>query len=443
MLGLANRSPSGLPTMSRSRRGVLDVPDGELDVTQGDQRLRWVGSLVGLGVALSSATQLRLLPAVGLGEISLLGAAGLLIVDRGWRLERERSTPVSRFFTLYILIGILASIPALLFGYQSDGFLRDFVALAFDALIVAAITFHSRRQVLISQAIRAYVWCFTVPNLVLLAFSFATGSVAGIQLYDGIAGVYTRFLGWSQNANQLATGAAAALIFGLALLRKRRSVVHAALVASAVAIGYYTRSDGLTLALLIGGVLGLRSARRLPRTSSTRTVLDVVTLAIAGLALLRVGDLIRYADGVRNSGGQGSDRMVLWANCVRRIAQSPLVGQGFGPHSWNAAYKVTSMQECHNSVLDVATIAGLPMGAFFVWMFWSCWQRRTVKGSEIGLVVMFVVVLFSNMTRHPALWLVLMWIVGGTQPLAIQGRALTNQFVDSLRPGARKRTSVS
>ncbi len=436
MLRVANRGPVGGATMSEQRNGALGV-------TPDDLRLRWVGTLVGLGVALSSATQLRLLPSIGLGEISLLGAAGLLIVDQGWRLERGRSTPVSRFFTLYILIGIVASIPALLFGYQSDGFFRDFVALTFDALIVAAITFHSRRKMLIDRAIRAYIWCFTVPNLVLLALSFATGSVAGIQLYDGIAGVYTRFLGWSQNANQLATGAAAALIFGLALLHERRSIVYAVLVVSAIAIGYYTRSDGLTLALMVGGVLGLRSARRLPRTSATRTVLDVVTLAIAGLALLRVGDLIRYADGVRNSGGQGSDRMVLWANCVRRIAQSPLVGQGFGPHSWNAAYKVTSMQECHNSVLDVATIAGLPMGVFFVWMFWNCWQRRTVRGSEIGLTIMFVVVLFSNMTRHPALWLVLMWIVGGTEPVAIQGKVLATRFADSLRLGSRERTSAS
>ena len=436
MLGVASRNPAQKTTVSGPR-------SGELDGAASDHRLRWIGSLVGLGVALSSATQLRLLPSIGLGELSLLGAAGLLIVDRGWRLEQSRRTPVSRFFAVYIIIGIVASIPALLFGYQSDGFLRDFVALAFDALIVAAITFHSRRKMLIEQALRAYVWCFTVPNLVLLTLSFATGSVAGIQLYDGIAGVYTRFLGWSQNANQLATGAAAALIFGLALLRKQRSIVNALLVVSAVAIGYATRSDGLILALLVGGILGLRSARRLPRTSATRTVLDVVMIAVAGLALLRIGDLIRYADGVRNAGGQGSDRMVLWANCGRRIIQSPLVGQGFGPHSWNPAYKLTSMQECHNSVLDVATIAGLPMAVFFVWMFWNCWQRRTVKGSEIALIVMFVVVLFSNMTRHPALWLVLMWVVGGSEPVTVQRKVLADQFGDALRLRSRERTRTS
>ena len=56
---------------------------------------------------------------------------------------------------------------------------------------------------------------------------------------------------------------------------------------------------------------------------------------------------------------------------------------------------------------------------------------------------MFVVVLFSNMTRHPALWLVLMWVVGGSEPVTIQRKVLANQFAGALRLGSRERTRTS
>jgi len=385
-------------------------------------------ALLGLGVALATATQLRFVGPLGPGELILLAWCAVAAVV-ALRSRGTVAAPALRPFLLFWA----CSLPVLLAGWASGwglgvasaGAVRDFLAYVLLAAIVAGLAYKPGGAEELGSAGRiAIVTCTLVLFLLLVYAILAPHPAPGpLRLWH-----MGRFLGWSRNPNQVPLAVIVTPFLALhGWLRYRGALERCGLVALAccsVLVGLSSRSDALVLAWAAGAavlafhswILALRGGSR-----RMRTLLVVAPLLAAGVVAAdgRVVDRVaRKLTEIQEGQERGAERTALWTSALNAAAASPVVGIGPGGHArFQGGVWVGRPAEAHNAFIDWGSATGL-LGTVLLCGLLLHVARHAVRAPPYfaALASLLVFGMAHQYLRHPIIWIYLLLLSGAGQP---------------------------
>ncbi|AUT00937.1 hypothetical protein CLI64_11280 [Nostoc sp. CENA543] len=380
-----------------------------------------------IGIILTSATQMRLssLP-IGVGEVMLciwmlFSIVKILIV------KQHLITPTLKYICLFWMVGLAS----LTFGLSiadsrnltSTTWYHDYFAFGFLFVFSICLTnshfFYSQIHQMLDYAVSFSILVLSTIFLFPSSISFLT------PWYEGV-----RFLGWSQNPNQLALLLSAVPFLSIHLFLTNSNVFarlkFLILIILCLIIGIATQSDALIFAWMIGFtvtiLLNLYSwlnhkilSRRYIK-SEIKVIWLLIIAVLLAIALLIFTEIsyqgiYSASANVYDEGGQGSLRVTLWKNGLTAISASPLFGLGPGAHSGSTAPFLDF--EAHNTFIDWGSSSGI-LGiiayiAILGWIAWQVWNKQ----SFILLSAIVALIVFSSfhyVLRHPIFWFYLLGI---------------------------------
>jgi len=381
---------------------------------------------IATAIVLTNATQLRLssLP-VGPGEVMLFVWILFVIIRLGI-LKYHLLTPIFQVNFCFWIVAftslILGFVIAELMDVTSPSFPHDLFSFIFALLFSTSCSisevFSKKPQRIISYVISGTIL------LLFIIFCFPSLLPFFAPWYGGI-----RFTGWSKNPNQLALLLSMIPFTALHLLNTSRSFVTKTwyfwLIVFCFVIGSATQSDALIISWAVGfGIivfLVIFGALQNVLVSQNFTyLLKRVYQQIIGLILILISiisikfvyqNIYLASADVYDKGGQGSDRVTLWANGIAALAHSPLFGLGPGSHSGENGPFLDF--EAHNTFIDWGASSGIVGLTAYItllaWVAWSAWRK--------GFVVLFAAVIslaafssFHYVLRHPIFWFYLLAI---------------------------------
>ena len=400
---------------------------------------------VAVGVALTTATQLRVGFPVGLGEV-MLCVWMLFICLRLLRGGCYFVTPLTKvLFGFWIVAFIALSFGILiaeLRGITSTGVYHDGFAFIFSCVFCICLC-------LSIQSIES------MQRLIVANISFSTISMAlslGISLpflvpwYSG-----SRFTGWAVNPNQIALLILGIPFLGLHLFivgskKIPEKIIYLLLIATSIVLGILTDSDALKLGWAVGFfvtvflLLYQEFIKRLAKSQQIslknleiyKFLLGIfIFFMILMLLLVSYGRITTTSTEVYNQGNQGSDRITLWQHGIAAISSSPVFGLGPGAHSGDKAPFLDF--ESHNTFIDWGGSTGMVGLAAYLsllgWIAGRAWRNGFVVlvGAVISLATFSS---FHYVLRHVIFWFYLLSIAH------LSDHSLTeNHFlVDSIKP---------
>lgn len=395
-----------------------------MDAGQVDSRevaaRRVSAAMLGVGVALVPATQLRFWGPVGVGELLLLAwcAASAAVA---LRKPRPAVAPAIRPFLLFWA----CSLPLLVAGWISGWSLglasrsagRDFLAYVLVASVVACLALKPwAADELRSAGWIVIVTCTLVlfPLLVYAAFEANLGPLRLWRL--------GRFLGWSTNPNQLTLGLILTpflALHGFMRYRGARVRVGLALMACcSVIVGLAGQSDALFVAWSAGAAVLIAHAwvlALLGGSRRVRTLLVLAPLLALGLVIVdgRVPERVtRRVTEIRAEEEPGAERNALWTTAISEASASPVVGLGPGGHArilrgrW-AGHRA----EAHNILIDWGSATGL-LGTILLCalLLHVAYQARRAPPYFAALAALLVFGMAHHYLRHPIVWIYLLLI---------------------------------
>lgn len=390
---------------------------GQVDPREATAR-RVSAALLGVGVALVPATQLRFWGPVGPGELLLVAWCAASAVA-ALRKPRPAIAPEIRPFLLFWA----CSIPLLLAGWASGwglgraspGAARDFLAYLLVAAIVACLALKPwAADELRSAGWIAIVTCTLVlfPLLIYAAFGTYFGPMRLWRL--------GRFLGWSTNPNQLTLGLILTPFLALHGFIRYRGVRErfgfVLLAFCSVIVGLAGQSDALFVAWSAGAavlvahswVLALRGGSR-----RVRTLLVVAPLIALGLVIVDGRVLERATRGateIRAAQEPGAERNALWTTAIAEASASPAVGLGPGGHARILSGRWTGHRaEAHNILIDWGSATGL-VGAILLCalLLHVAYQALRAPPYFAALAALLVFGMAHHYLRHPIVWIYLL-----------------------------------
>jgi hypothetical protein len=394
-------------------------------------------TLLALGLAMSSATQLRLpgLP-LGPGESCILLWIGLssfgLLAGRG----PPQTAALLRLVTFWSFFGFALSIGA-------------FVGLMVEYHVAIAESLHDASAYLLM----AVMTCLTVANSdasvrlrrmcwLLILFSSAVIAIqigAGWNVID-LPSVdpwyWDRFRGWSENPNQLAISCCVTSLLALHLAATSVGFGRVLGLLGAIApliAGRLSKSDTfisvmiLSCAVLLA--LRLRHWLTAPRPGSNfryALALLLVIFAIPAAATLipygqaESGSVENFALGLaKDKGGDASERtldlrLYLWKQAAMLGIESGSLGLGPGPHlkppDSTVARVLDNPFEAHSTPLDIFLQGGV-FGLAALFGFIASTAVLVYRARLDVLVALIVAIVSFSMThfviRHPVVWFAL------------------------------------
>ena len=243
------------------------------------------------------------------------------------------------------------------------------------------------------------------------------------SLYAGV-----RFRGWAENPNQMAIALVAMPFLGAYLVKEASGVARKAAyslgIGFCVAAGLATQSDALRLAWTASiGLVGIWTWHRAVLRGRARWlhISHVIVPALVVFGLLFFGTEIaayfeRLVELRYEEQDQGARRTTLWANGLKAITQSPLVG--FGPGAYSGKAGPFEGNEAHNSLIDWGMSSGFIGILLHVLLLGWC-AFRAIKSNSVMLLAMLTsLILLSQLhysMRHPTYWLTLILVVTLTE----------------------------
>ncbi|MGG5887547.1 O-antigen ligase family protein [Falsiroseomonas sp. HC035] len=383
--------------------------------------------LLGLGLALSTATQFRV-PGLPLGPGELFLSAWLVLATTAQLVggRPAANQALGRLVTFWTILALALSV-ALVSGLARDlfqdvsGMLHDITAY----LLMMAIGLMLMLELQDGRRRRGAIWIFVGLSTGIVIIQLLSGF--GLNLVPGVDNwFYDRFRGWSENPNQLGFFVVVLTFMALHLAETAPSPTErvGGLACAAVAglAGVLTRSDSYVVALLIGASAWvaltafvwfrtLRSGLVL-RGATVLFALLSIPLAAAAFAPFAAAALERIEDtsaSLYNDNEQGETRLQLWIEALDRGYQSGLIGFGPGPQLTSKSYKRPPPEkfEAHNTFLDLFVQGGLVALAAFIWLVGSAalgaWRTRLAGMlALIGALTAFG--LFHYVVRQPIFW---------------------------------------
>jgi O-antigen ligase len=392
---------------------------GQVDPREAKAR-RVSAALLGVGVALVPATQLRFWGPVGPGELLLVAWSAWSAVA-ALRKPRPEIEPAVRPFLLFWA----CALPLLLAGWisgwglglASPGAWHDFLAYVLVAAVVACLALKPWA----ADEIRRAGWIAIVTSTAVL---FPLLLYAAFNVHMGPHRMWRlgRFLGWSTNPNQLPLGVILTPFLALDGFMRHRGVRErfglAVLACCSVVVGQASGSDALILAWGAGAaVLAAHSWILALRGGSRRVRMLLVAAPLIALALVIVDGRVvdRVARGlaaIRDEQEPGAERNALWATALDEAAASPVVGLGPGGHAHILSGRWAGFPaEAHNILVDWGSATGL-VGTILLCalLFHVAYQALRAPPYFAALAALMVFGMAHHYLRHPIIWIYLLLI---------------------------------
>ena len=327
-------------------------------------------------------------------EIAMTGSALFLAAALALDPDRRiRPTVLLAPWLIYIALALFSLFSAVDWHYS----LGEIKGELFKGILVyyTAVHFVVRAKHL-EQAWRALLWAVGIMVLAGVAIFYHYGGsllhhqLRAGSLHNGYGGLGTYLvLVWPF-----------VLLAPRGLGRKANQYAVWGLIAGTALLGYLTFSRAAWLGLLVETALCvlLFSRRRLK-----------VALVGGALCAVLLGALIVLVPGATHGerwnqlwhnpekvGGTAGDLMALWSHSWNEIKRDPLVGIGFGRHSFSKAYPgfrsthQPLLWHAHNMFVNVALQTGvqgfLTLIAIMALIFWRLWPNAPpLTGDMISL----------------------------------------------------------
>lgn len=391
---------------------------------------------LGLGAVLTTATQLRVGPSVGPGELMLvlwIVATLPAIANGGHRAVSPAGRTFIGFWAVSLLLLLAGWAAAWMLMRVAPDARRDFVAYGLVASIVCLLATKPGSADEIRRAGTVALFACTFGLSLLLLYMFWSTQFGPLDLlYRG------RFRGWSQNPNQVAIAICPVPFLSCHGFWRSRGTVaqcaYAVALLGSTLVGVASGSDGLVLAWLAGAVIlllhawliGIRNGN-----AATRRGMAIYLFApLLGLSLLvadgRVPLRIKSkVERIYSEESSGPERLDLWTNALEATTASPLVGLGPGSHSSPSIHtwgNPDGPMEAHNIVVDWGSATGILGVLLLLGLLLSVAKRAAGEPPLMAaLAAMFVLGMAQFYLRHPLVWLYLLFIAeiaqGGAAPI--------------------------
>jgi hypothetical protein len=310
---------------------------------------------------------------------------------------------VLTMFTLFAVASSLSDLSA-----ES----RDVVAVTYSIVVsIAVVNLMTTAAAALRASVIAMALCICLYLSLLLFAVLGGGSTSlwllepddlspSIDVFSESFPALPRFIGLSENPNQLALYVLFCFLFFLASRRavevKRWSGVVAGLSIACVVLMFSTQSDAGLLALASG--LALYALVAALRKGGASAVL------IAYIAIATVGWLISYAWKWGVGDDAGGQRLPLWISAIGIIDDARGLGLGYGSHIPTER----GLYEAHSLPIDLALFGGALGIAFYVAAVLRYVNEalfgKTYLVSVLALTVLVFCLTYSPM-RNPVFWM--------------------------------------
>ena len=403
-----------------------------------------IALIFGMGLAASTATQLRLAGPFGPGE-------GMLIVWLLLLLFRQLlyqgvfsgsawlSARVSKIWIL--ILGSVAAgiIVAQSLGLSSDGGgVRDLAALFFVAALSVALSGVSSTRETWQRLVDAYLVIITICLAGLLAIALARVAVVVDPWFQAI-----RFRGWSENPNQMALMLAPLPFLILWAYQRTASKARKSWLAFSLAVSliagvlclsealYLAWGASLGLCSLLAGIAYVREPTFSPIVAIWKKI-TFPTILLAGVAALVIPLALRGAEivaAIYEAGNQGETRLLIWGHGLEAAARSPIVG--LGPGAFSGLSGPFQNYEAHNTFIDILTQAGVFGAAAYVLLLIVA-GKRFLATRDLAFIGGFTALVgfscFHYVLRHPTFWLTIILMLRLTSLGASKEERQTEQL---------------
>ncbi|MDX8534095.1 polymerase [Mesorhizobium sp. VK25A] len=406
------------------------------------------------GVAMAYASQLEI-PGAPFGYSELFLALWVMLsfvrVIAGGRLEVTPALSILAAFwltlTVALAIGLIVGLLTTVWYLAAP--VHDMIAY----LLLASVTCLLAADPHADRHLRRTCWwiiaiadlCFAAQ----LALGFGLIHQSGVNPW-----FWDRFMGWSDNPNQLALYCAmfAPIALYLATTSSNRlaQLFAVASLALIVYVGRLTKSDTHLLTTVLTGVvfLGLR-IRAWITTSERATVgrqaaiwllvgLVPLSLSLSPYVLAETASVENFAKSLtKGEGGEATAetaalRISLWTNALGKGLESGSMGLGPGPHvDRSIVYKEFSDLpfEAHSTPLDLYTQGGLlaVLALFWIVGISAVYAWRSKIDAMVAMLVSIGIFGFPHLiVRHPIVWfsLTLCLVAGTPRPIAATAQAV-------------------
>ncbi len=403
------------------RRGATLLPRVPSASRQASPETRMVvvhGCVMGVLSGLATATQLRSAGSAGIFDIAIIAYAVVLLVKRRPSI-RSADTYPGLFLIGFVALGSLGGLLGVVTSDKSV--MSVFLGLLpylFALLGVEFALSHKQPTLYLNWWMATHGLVVIGTQLVLLgAFYIGKDSVGPIELFIGDRERKIRFLGWTNNSNQLAMAVTIAIAaIGISSLPQILKWVGAS---GGMLLGIMTLSDGFRVACIASAAtlaaVVIFSDVDVPRHLRSAVKAGAVVLGI--VVALNIGSLISSAATTANEADQAGERVELWTSCLDTVEVSPLVGLGPGKYGSLDGQD----RSCHNTFVEGATFAGLPVIVYLLWTMVKMFQLQIRRGQFFGiwfLVQGSVQMVFSFFFRYPQLWMIFLALHVGTKVYA-------------------------
>lgn len=386
-------------------------------------------ALLGLGLLLSTASQLRLagVPlALGPGEFLLAIWILLALTDAMIRPVPPLTRALSRLLIFWTVFAFALSVGTLV-GlvieeyHDTSAASRTAKAYVLVALVSCLVVVQSDTALRLHRITWIAVAGGALFSTVMLAGAHGLFHVPGLEFW-----VYRRFLGWSDNPNQFALLCTVLVHLSLHLAETSTppGARYVALLCAAPVFvsGLLTGSDSFVLAMLVVGptLLGIKLwnlvfvAERRPALGTAFACLVIfaipaVLVASAPFAPRFIEKAQGFAVETMEKNDQAEGRFELWRDAATVGLKSGMLGLGPGPHLDTKQWKQPPPQknEAHNTMFDLFTQGGLLAVLGFFWITATAFvvsYRNRLAGLTTLVFSLFVFSNFHLIVRHPIFW---------------------------------------
>ena len=379
------------------------------------------------GIVLTTATQLRFpgIP-IGIGEI-ILSIWIILALVKILTNKCLLITPIVKLVYLFWGVGFISLALGLSIGdslnLKSGNWHHDSFALCFSFIFSLCLANSYFFYLEIKKMIN-YVISFSLLAL-LTVFLFPSFIPFLTPWYEGV-----RFLGWTQNPNQLALLLTVIPFFALYCLRSGSQfflkLKFIFLMIVCFVLGISTQSDALAFGWIIGFTLIIFLELYLfidknivPKkyiNSEIKGLIRAIMAISATIIILILTEFIYqqlYSNtaNVYDQADQGSIRMTLWKNGITAISSSPLFGLGPGAHSGETRPFLD--EEAHNTFIDWGSSSGIVGIIAYIsllgWIGWQAWKNQSFI-MFAAVICLTIFSCFHYILRQPIFWFYLLSI---------------------------------